>query len=236
MFPLIQFFIDSLVQDVPDQLLIRPNPQSTFLLGLGFIGLMFVGLSRMSNLKSVSTVVRVFFNSESIEQAQKEHMRLSSLSFIFLIINYAIACGIMIWMGFNALGIKKTNGVWLLAFALPVFLILYEVIVVSSVGLITGEQKRIIPTISLSLIGYAFSGMVILLGVFLWILNPALNKILLYAFLFLVLLFYLIRVVKNSSAVLKNGVPWYYLILYFCTLEILPILVGFYFLVRNFYK
>ena len=236
MFPLIQFFVDSLVQEVPDQLILRPNAQATILMGLSFIGLMFVGLSRMLNLKSLSTVVRVFFNSESIEQAQKEHMRLTSLSFIFLLTNYTLAFGIMIWMAVNALGINNSNGALLLACTVPIFLVLYEVVIVSTVGLITGEQKRIIPTISLSLIGYAFSGMVILVGVFLWILNPAMNKALLYALLFLVLLFYLIRVVKNSAVVLKNGVPWYYLILYFCTLEILPILIGFYFLVRNFYK
>jgi hypothetical protein len=128
MIPLIQFFFDSTVQEVPDQLLLRPYTQTTLLLALGFIGLMFIGLSRMWNLNSVSTIFRVFFNSESIEQAQKENIRFTSISFIMLLANYVVSAGLICWLWLTYFHIEDRDRLWLIAFALPILLAAFEIL------------------------------------------------------------------------------------------------------------
>lgn len=234
MIPLFQFFVDSTVHEVPDQLLIRPNTQTTLLLALGFIGLMFIGLSRMWNLNSVSTIVRVFFNNESIEQAQKENMRVTSISFILLLANYVVSAGLICWLWLTYFNAQEINRMWLIAFVLPILIATYEILGIGCIGFITGEQKRIFSVIPNSLVIYALAGIVLLLFAFIWILNPSWNRAISYLLVPLISVFYLYRVVKNSALVLNNGVPWYYLILYFCTLEILPLVVIYYYSSKNF--
>jgi hypothetical protein len=234
MIPLIQFFFDSTVQEVPDQLLLRPYTQTTLLLALGFIGLMFIGLSRMWNLNSVSTIFRVFFNSESIEQAQKENIRFTSISFIMLLANYVVSAGLICWLWLTYFHIEDRDRLWLIAFALPILLAAFEILGIRCIGLISGEQKRVYSVIPNSLVVYALGGVLLLVFAFVWILNPTWNLPIFYVLSFQIGVFYLIRVVKNSAIVLKNGVPWYYLILYFCTLEILPLVLVYYYALRNF--
>jgi hypothetical protein len=67
-----------------------------------------------------------------------------------------------------------------------------------------------------------------------WIMNPEFNRILMIIFLLMVSVKYIIRGLKNSIVVLINGVSWYYIILYFCTLEILPLFVVCYYVKKNF--
>jgi len=43
----------------------------------------------------------------------------------------------------------------------------------------------------------------------------------------------LVRVIKNSIVVIGAGVSWYYIILYFCTLEILPLFVAYHYVEMN---
>jgi hypothetical protein len=151
-----------------------------------------------------------------------------------LLANYVVSAGLICWLWLTYFHIEDRDRLWLIAFALPILLAAFEILGIRCIGLISGEQKRVYSVIPNSLVVYALGGVLLLVFAFVWILNPTWNLPIFYVLSFQIGVFYLIRVVKNSAIVLKNGVPWYYLILYFCTLEILPLVLVYYYALRNF--
>jgi hypothetical protein len=102
------------------------------------------------------------------------------------------------------------------------------------VGAITGESKKLYSSFITTLSLNQFFGLFLSLFSLLWIMNPEFNTVYVVIFGLLLVLQYFMRVLKNTIAILINGVPWYYLILYFCTLEILPFYSTYYYVAMNF--
>jgi hypothetical protein len=71
---------------------------------------------------------------------------------------------------------------------------------------------------------WSFSGLVYLALSFLWLIYGQSNNLLNYSFVVLFLGAYVWRLVKAWRACVQANLEWYYLILYLCALEILPIL------------
>ena len=71
---------------------------------------------------------------------------------------------------------------------------------------------------------WSFSGLVYLTLSFLWLVYGQSNNLLSYSFVGLFFGAYVWRLVKAWRACVQANLEWYYLILYLCALEILPIL------------
>jgi hypothetical protein len=100
--------------------------------------------------------------------------------------------------------------------------------------LISGTNFPIVSFSANTLIGLQLNGLIYTLIALIWILNPQWSFELMMLFTVLLLLFAISRLIKNSYLVLTEGVAWYYIILYFCTLEILPLFVAFNYIRMNF--
>jgi hypothetical protein len=103
-------------------------------------------------------------------------------------------------------------------------------------GLLSGETKRLQLVLLNVLTTSQFSGIFFTLIALFWIMNTGADKLFLSLYLAIVALKEITRVLKSSTSVLANGVSWYYLILYICTLEILPLFVICIYLLKNFMK
>jgi hypothetical protein len=62
-----------------------------------------------------------------------------------------------------------------------------------------------------------------------WVLNSSYHEALLSLIVWTFVLESVLRLIKSVKTVYGHGVSWYYIILYLCTLEILPFFVLFYF-------
>jgi hypothetical protein len=71
---------------------------------------------------------------------------------------------------------------------------------------------------------WSFAGLAYLGLSFLWLIYGQANYLLQYVFVLLFVAAYVWRLVKAWRACLQANLEWYYLILYLCALEILPIL------------
>lgn len=90
---------------------------------------------------------------------------------------------------------------------------------------ITGDIEKVKSNIRLYSVVHQLLGVILLPLILLWYLNPDLSEfiiILIFIFTFLLLL---LRLVRGFFIGIENKFTWYYLILYFCTLEIWPIAV-----------
>lgn len=224
------------VKEIPETLILRTETYTILLIGIVALSFLIIALTRMSNGKAIQTVISVFFKGPSIEQELKENMRLNSFGSILLILNFFISFSLCLFILLNR--ILLISGYWsaILAIGLPIMLFILETIGLYVIGWVSGEQKSLNSTISITLTGYQFAGLVFSVLSLFWIMNPEFNRIFLGLFISLVGLRYLTRLLKNSIAVLISGVSWYYIILYFCTLEILPLFVAYFYVTKNFMK
>ena len=216
------------MQEIPEYLNYRAQTYTLSMIGVLSLSFAMIAISRMSNNRSITTVMSVFFRNTSVDQVLKENMRLNSLSSVLLIFNYFISFSLCTFIFFNR--IILLDVLWSVIFAtgVPFIWFILEILGLLSIGWLTGEQKRLEISIINTLTGSQFSGLVFSAIALFWIMNPDLNRLFLALFVAVICLKFFSRLLKNSIAVLSTGVPWYYLILYFCTLEILPLFVAYY--------
>jgi hypothetical protein len=227
-------FFGGQLQEIPEHLDYRAQTYTLLLIGILSVSFAVIAVSRLSNNRSIGTVVSVFFRNTSVDQVLKENMRLNSLSSILLIINYFISFSLCIFIVFNRIVLIEVLWSVVFAFSIPIVWFVLEIVGLLSIGWITGENKKLETSVINTLTGSQFSGLILTLIALFWIMNPDLNRIFLALFIAALCLKFFTRLLKNSVAVLSSGVPWYYLILYFCTLEILPLFIAYYYVLKNF--
>jgi len=213
---------------------LRVQSFTLILTGILATSLLLVILARLRNSKAIPAVLSGFLKNSSLEQHFKENMRMESLSSILLILNYFVCFSVCLFLFFSR--ILSLDLAWAigLSILIPVGLFVLDTLSIILVGAITGESKKLYSSIITTLSLNQFFGLFLSLFSLLWIMNPEFNAIYLVVFGLLLVLQYLMRVLKNTIAILINGVPWYYLILYFCTLEILPLYSAYYYVATNF--
>ena len=213
---------------------LRVQSFTLILAGILATSLLLVILARLRNSKAIPTVLSAILKNSSLDEHFKENMRMESFSAILLILNYFVCFSVCLFLFFSR--ILSLDLVWAigLSILIPVALFVLDTLSIILVGAITGESKKLNSSLIITLSLNQFFGLFLSLVSLLWIMNPEFNTVYLVIFGLLLVLQYLMRVLKNTVAILINGVPWYYLILYFCTLEILPLYSAYYYLVMNF--
>jgi hypothetical protein len=213
---------------------LRVQSFTLILAGILATSLLLVILARLRNSKAIPTVLSAILKNSSLDEYFKENMRMESFSAILLILNYFVCFSVCLFLFFSR--ILSLDLVWAigLSILIPVALFVLDTLSIILVGAITGESKKLYSSIITTLSLNQFFGLFLSLFSLLWIMNPEFNTVYVVIFGLLLVLQYFMRVLKNTIAILINGVPWYYLILYFCTLEILPLYSAYYYLAVNF--
>ncbi|MEY3425164.1 MAG: hypothetical protein RL679_522 [Bacteroidota bacterium] len=213
---------------------LRVQSFTLILTGILATSLLLLILARIRNSKAIPTVLSSFLKNSSIDQHFKENMRMESLSSIFLLLNYFVCFSVCLFLFFSRM--LSLDLVWAIGLSIfiPIGLFVLDTLSIILVGAITGESKKLQSSLIITLSLNQFFGLFLSLVSLLWIMNPEFNAIYVVVFGILLVLHYLMRVLKNTLAILINGVSWYYLILYFCTLEILPLYSAYYYVASNF--
>ena len=221
---------------VPENLELRDSSFTIILTGICSVSFLLIGIARFYNNRSIVTVFGVYLKQEGVEQVLKENMRLGSLSSILLNLSYFICSGLCIFLFCNQYLDWNWTQSMLIGNILPLLIFLIETIGMILTGWISGEQQHIGSTVTNVIIGNAVYAIVFsFLGLF-WIMNPNFSVIFSIIFISLLGLKTVIRILKNGFLVFNKGVSWYYIILYFCTLEVLPIVVLYYCVEKNLWS
>jgi hypothetical protein len=208
---------------------------SHFYLGiLLFVSFLVLAFVRTSNNKAIISLGVLFLTATDVDQRLKETMRLSSFSSIGLLLNYFLVSFVCNMLLFETIGLfSAVTNLWL-SLLIPFSLFVIQFIPIYVFLLISGTNFPIVSFTANTLIGLQLNGLIYTLIALIWILNPQWSFGLMMLFTVLLFLFAVARIIKNSYLVLTEGVAWYYIILYFCTLEILPLFVAFNYIRMNF--
>ncbi len=181
----------------------------------------------------LSAVVKAFFTMRFANQLAREEYSLSHPASLILSVNFLLTCSIFI------LQLISSNRIFsafvdsdFISF-LVVFISVFTVYLVKIISLVIFgfifDKKQVIAeyifTIFLvnQIIGIGFIPVIIVVAYG----NQLLSDVFIYAGIALVILLFIIRVGKGTvSALSGKEVTPFYLFLYLCTLEILPLLLG----------
>lgn len=109
--------------------------------------------------------------------------------------------------------------------ATPLLIYFYPQVGLLLSGVLTGEQKKLGELFRINTVIYQTFGLLLLPLLFIWLLHPNHSIPLIYALITLFGILYLLRVIKIYSKAIENKIPWYYIILYFCTAEIWSVIL-----------
>lgn len=227
-------FFDSSSVDIPMTLTSKENGSHFYLGILLFVAFLVLAFVRTSNNKAIISLGVLFLTATNVDQRLKETMRLSSFSSIGLLLNYFLVSFVCNMLLFESIGLfSAVTNLWL-SLLIPVTLFVIQFIPIYVFLFISGTNFPIVSFSANTLIGLQLNGLIYTLIALVWILNPQWSFVLMMLFTVLLFLFAVARIIKNSYLVLTEGVAWYYIILYFCTLEILPLFVAVNYIRMNF--
>lgn len=193
------------------------------LLGL-FMGLSLIGLAKISHSKTLATAFGTLFSLKT-EISFNDTVKMHPLGSFLLIINFLVSISLIVFLATKPLNIDIDNHYWfsLGIASLSLFIYLTGIYVV---GFISGELNRIRINQIFTLNFIHITGIVSVFLAIPWIINPHLNIFFTITTATLLGMLYFLRLIKILSVAVREHIPIYYLILYLCTLEILPIFVS----------
>lgn len=219
---------------IPNELV--PRFQSVeWLLGyVLFVAFITLAIARFARAGIYQTLVQANGKFQGVVSFVRETMPLSKPSSLFLILNYILSTGAVCYMYVQSNDkIQLSNDV--LVFLLPFALLAWNLSAFLLTSWLSGVSGVFVGPATIKIIGAQLLGLIYFLCAVLWLFTSGQGNM--FAQLALILFFAEsgFRVVKSISLVFKQGVSWYYIILYLCTLEILPLLMIYFILTKNFY-
>jgi hypothetical protein len=213
--------------DVPGSLLVKEPVYSWWIGVLLFLAVLFLAVARVLHERIYPQLVVGMLKTQNLRVYLRENLPLVGGGAFFLLLNYWLSFGVLIYFLLATYPTETLNKA-LVAAVTPVTLLAFQTLSLTLAGWITGERQLFKAPIAMSYLGAQVLGVLFTICAIVWVLQPNWQIHIRDTIIVSFLLERAFRIIKSSYVVLKNGVSWYYIILYFCTLEILPYLAVFY--------
>ncbi|NVK64574.1 MAG: DUF4271 domain-containing protein [Flavobacteriales bacterium] len=220
-----EFYLSISSDIIPNELI--PRSHSTgWLMGYAlFASFIALSVARFAREEVFQGLILANMKFKGVVSFVKETMPLGKPSSLMLMLNYVLASGVICYFFYIQHFDEGDLGTGVAVFLLPLALLFWNILCFVLTGWISGAAHILTGPIALKVIGAQFLGLFYFVLAIMWLFSA--GEASLFGQLALLLFFVesFFRIVKSANLVLKQGVSWYYLILYFCTLEILPLLM-----------
>lgn len=197
------------------------------ILALSFL---LLAITRLSQHSILFNLGGLFVRSASIRVFAKENNALNPASWIALSLNYILTTTYFMFLVVsNELpSFKAYTPEWFLLLFLPLAYPIFNIFNQSLAAWLIGEEvlvkeSLLIEFTTAHIIGFIYSFLLLF-----YLLDPNYYLEIRNIALGVLLALFLWRIIRSMFAVYKRGGLWYYIILYLCTLEILPLVVVYY--------
>jgi hypothetical protein len=224
----------NIVSSVPENLDYRVKSVSLVLLAIFMLPFLILVIVRLLDSNYIYRVIQQFFSRNVLLDSKIGKPRVISWRSSLMLLNYFISASLCLFLYVEKQELLLSNWTWILAVSLPFIHYLWEWFGLFLVGVLTGEQRTVRAIRFASSIGYQVFGLLFFLLALVWIMSPSLYYFTSSLFLWLIIIRLTHRFGSIAVSLLVNGMSWYYLILYFCTLEILPVFMAGLYVFRAF--
>jgi len=214
---------------LPEELTPRDFSTSS-IIGYGlFASFVFIAMAKLFKTDIYRMLFISNFKVKNINVFLKENYALNRPESIFLVFNYFISSGLILYILFDfpEIGLNPKS---LFIILFPIFLFLFSILSIVFSSILFGEFRTIRQLIFFRIIGVQHLGILFMLTGVVWLFTNQSTHTFLLVVVIVTVLEFLLRIIKGVISVLQKNVPWYYIILYFCTLETLPLMVLFYYI------
>lgn len=220
------------IDTIPQELIARDHP-ITLVVGLGmFLSFILIALAKLIQADIYLVLAASFFKNKGLYNYLRESFPIQKAGSMLLLFNYWIAFSLLLLLVYKSqVGLYDEN-VWLVV-VIPLSVLLYNIIGFYLVGLFTGESGIMQTPTLMKVNGAQFLGIGCSILVFLLSLHFIDEGLFMQFSLILLVFENTLRLIRSLVYVFTQGVSWYYIIMYFCTLEILPLLMAYYVLLAD---
>jgi hypothetical protein len=182
-----------------------------------------VGAGRINNPNFFTAISTGFFKFKAQDKSFNENLRISQGASIALVINFIISislCFFLMLFEENNYSFATISG-----FLLVGFLTLLQQIGFRITSIFSGQSGISEGGALITRQIWYFSGILYLLLSLLWLLNMKFKTVFVIVFITILAISSLIRILKGLLFAFWGGFSWYYIFLYLCTFEILPVFI-----------
>jgi hypothetical protein len=182
-----------------------------------------VGVGRINNPNFFVAISSGFFKLKALDKSFNENNRLSQGASLALYINFMLSislCFFLLFFDENNYSYASISG--LLAVA---FLILLQQAGFRITSIFSGQSSISENGVIITRQIWFFTGILYLLLSLLWLLNLRFKAIFVMVFISILVLSSIYRILKGLLFAFWSGFSWYYIFLYVCTFEILPVFI-----------
>ena len=205
------------------ELLERQTHLTSILLFVILICSAIVGAGRINNPNFFTVISSGFFKFKTQDKSFNENMRISQVANIALVINFIVSislCFFLMLFEKNNYSFAAISGILLVGFLILLQQVGFRVASIFSGQTGISENGALITRQT-----WFFSGILYLLLSLLWLLNLKFKTIFVVVFISILAISSLIRILKGLVFGFWGGFSWYYIFLYLCTFEILPVFI-----------
>lgn len=217
------------LNNIPEELLVRSQP-ITMIIGIGiFLSFAIISVAKLVKSDIYSVLMISFVKNKGLYNYIRESFSIQKVGSILLIFNYLISFGLLLILMFD-LDVFSNKNHMLFVMLIPISFFVVHFLNLYIIGWITGETELIKSPVIMKINGVQLLGLACSILVFLWSLNFLDYKLLIQITVWVFVIETVVRILRSLVYVLSQGVSWYYIIVYLCTLEILPLFIIYYIL------
>ena len=186
------------------------------------IAILLITFARMSSSYFLIAITKSIYKNRSIEKISQEEMPLSALTSFCLLINFLICASCLLYLTVDLFHDTISTSTLLAIIYTPILFLFGPYLFLNLVEFISGEIGI---TKAIKLTNWAickFLGILFSLLVLLWIFNDKNAGVFGYILLAILTVCYAYRIIRGIIFAFSKGISWYYIILYFCMFEIIP--------------
>jgi hypothetical protein len=192
---------------------------STLILVISFF---IIAMARMASREFLMSLGKSVYKNNQVDRIVQEEYPLNSPASFLLLINFFLVVGgnLNLFLLHQGLQLELHQLFWLLI--PPGVYFLWSWFSMKLTILITGEKSLFVFAKLNLLIFLQLGGVLLSLSLLIWAFNPSFSAYFSTIFLGIMGFILFFRIYRGIVEAFQQGISWYYIILYFCTFEILP--------------
>jgi hypothetical protein len=220
----------TLQAELPEHLTPRVTHESVLLLALFVLCIFLVAVARFREKLVFLYLLQAVFFLKPLDDLSKEAYKAQSTASVLFILQFllitsgAIYWHVFYWHTFEHTFLHSLDSA-LILLAVPGIYFIYQFLVTNLAARLAGNASVVNELNYFTLLLTQFFGLLFLVELFVSYFQPQYDKESMWLLSGTYIAYLLIRLLRGFWIVLGHGVKWYYIILYFWTLEILPLLV-----------
>ena len=197
------------------------NQLSIFLIG----SFLLLTIAKLSSPNLKLNLIYGVLKNKGITKITREEFPISILTNSCLIINFILVSEVSAYIYFKSISLESNFS--FLLFSFPLIIIIQPLLTSYFIELLTGESGLLLEVRLNSWLFLKIASILITINLTFWIFNSNLERIYSIIFILIYGIFYLFRILQGLTFAISKGISLYYIILYFCTFELLPFAIVF---------